>query len=134
MIQESLCDHVIRMPLRVDGPEQPGADEWNPTSLEGREGVAGSGCRHARAHDDGPGPGPGVGHRRIRRLAAVVEGAQCANGCESPYDLDTRSNNLRSDRKPSSPGSLIREGGRQPLDPIALAYSAALPGSFDCPS
>ena len=39
MIQESFSDDLIRMPLKVDGPALPGAQEWNPTSLKGREGV-----------------------------------------------------------------------------------------------
>ncbi len=38
-IQEPFRDNVIRRPLKVDGPASPGAQEWNPSSLEGREGI-----------------------------------------------------------------------------------------------
>jgi hypothetical protein len=79
MIQEPFSDDVIGAPLKVDGPALPGAQEWNRASLKGREGVACSNGRHSLAYHDGPWPGPGVEHRRIRRLTAVVEGAQCAN-------------------------------------------------------
>jgi hypothetical protein len=37
MIQEAFSDDVIRTPLKVDGPALPGTEEWNPTSLKGRE-------------------------------------------------------------------------------------------------
>jgi len=38
LIQEPFRDDVIRAPLKVDGPALPGAQEWNPASLKGREG------------------------------------------------------------------------------------------------
>ena len=72
MIQEPFRDDVIRTPLKVDGPALPGAQEWNPTSLKGREGVGRSRGGHPLADHDGPGPGPGVEQRSIRGLAAVV--------------------------------------------------------------
>ncbi len=86
LIQEPFSDDLIRTPLKVDSPALPGAQEWNPTSLKGRESVACSNGRHSLADRDGPWPGPGVEHRRIRRLAAVVRGAECTNGCAWPNE------------------------------------------------
>ena len=41
LIQEPFSDDLIRTPLKVDSPALPGAaQEWNPTSLKGRESVA----------------------------------------------------------------------------------------------
>ncbi len=47
MIQEAFCDDVIGSPLEVDGSALPGAQEWNPASIKGREGVARSQGREA---------------------------------------------------------------------------------------
>jgi len=80
LIQEPYSYHAIRAPLKVDGPALPGAQEWNPTSLKGRQGVGRTRSWHPLADHDGPWPGPGVEHRRVRSLAAVVGGAQCTNG------------------------------------------------------
>jgi len=43
LIQEPFSEDVIRRPLKVDGPALPGAEEGNPASLKGREGVGCSG-------------------------------------------------------------------------------------------
>ncbi len=71
MIQVAFSDDVIRRPLKVDVPTLPGAQEWNPNSLKGREGIVGSRGRHALADHDGPRSGPEIEPRGIRRLAAV---------------------------------------------------------------
>jgi len=82
MIQEPFGHNMIPSPLKVDGPALPGAQEWNPTSLQGCEGIARSSGGHPWADHDRAGPGPGVEHRRIRGLASVVGGAGYANTCE----------------------------------------------------
>jgi hypothetical protein len=38
LIQASFSDDVIRTPSKVVCPALPGAQEWNPTSLKGRQG------------------------------------------------------------------------------------------------
>jgi len=82
MIQEPFSDDLIRAPLKVDGPALPGAQEWNPASLEGREGISRPRGGRALADHDGPWCGPGVEHRWIRRLAAVVGRADRTNTSE----------------------------------------------------
>jgi len=79
MIQEAFRDDVIRVPLKVDGPALPGAQQGNPATFQRHERVARSRGRHPRADDDGPRPCPGVEHRRVRGLTAVVGGVRCAN-------------------------------------------------------
>jgi len=59
MIQEPFRDDVIRTPLKVYGPALPGAQEWNPTSLKGLQGIGCSRGGHPLADDDGSGSGPG---------------------------------------------------------------------------
>ena len=72
LIQAAFSQDAIRMPLKVDGPALPGAQEWNPTSLNGREGVIGFRGAQSLADDDGPGPGPGIEPRGLGRFASVV--------------------------------------------------------------
>jgi hypothetical protein len=72
MIQESFSDDLIRAPLKVDGTALPGAQEWNATSLKGREGIACPWGRKPLADDDGSGSGPGIEPGWVGRLAAVV--------------------------------------------------------------
>ncbi len=67
-IQESFRDDVIRAPLKVDGPALPGAEEGNPGSLKGRDGVSSPRPWHALANHNGAGTGPGIQPRRIGRL------------------------------------------------------------------
>jgi hypothetical protein len=74
MIQEPCSDNLIRTPLKVDGPPLPGAQEWNPASLKGREDISRSRGGHPLADNDGSGPGPGIEPRGIGGLAAVVRG------------------------------------------------------------
>jgi hypothetical protein len=86
MIQKPISDDVIRTPLKVGGPALPGAQDWNPTSLKGSEGVGRSQGGHPLADDDGPGPGPRIEPRGIDRHTAVVEGVWCANGYVWPFE------------------------------------------------
>jgi len=65
LIQEPFRDDVIRTPSKVHGPALPGAEEGNPSWLDGREGVAWTTGRKPLADDDGPGPGPCVEYLRI---------------------------------------------------------------------
>jgi len=74
MIQESLCDDLVRTPLKVDGPALPGAQEWNPIPLKWFQGVGCSWGGHALADDDGKGPRPGIEPRGIGGLTAMVRG------------------------------------------------------------
>src|SRR5208337_187129 len=74
MIQEPFSEYMIRTPLKVYGPALPGAQEWNPTSLKGREGVVRSWGGWPLADHDGSGPGPGIEPRGIGGLTAVVRG------------------------------------------------------------
>ncbi len=60
MIREPFRDDVIRAPLKLDGPALPGAQEWNPSSLKGREGVGGSRGRCPLADHHGSQSRPGV--------------------------------------------------------------------------
>ncbi len=72
MIQEPLGDDVIRRPSKVDGPAVPGAQEWNPTSLKGRQGVGCSQGGRPLADHNSSRLGPGIEPGGIGRLAAVV--------------------------------------------------------------
>jgi len=58
MIQEAFCEDLIRTPLKVDGTALPGAQEWNPASLQGRESLARFRSRHPLADHEGSRPGP----------------------------------------------------------------------------
>jgi len=89
MIQEPFSDDVIRMPLKVHGPALPGPQEWNPTSLKGREGVGRARCGRPLADNNRSRPGPGVKPGWIGGLSAVVGGAWCirrTNGYEWPSE------------------------------------------------
>ncbi len=79
MIQEPFRDDVIRAPLKVDGPALPGAEEWNPTSVEVSESVSRSRGWHSLADHDGSGEGPGIEPGGIGGLAAVVLGQHQVN-------------------------------------------------------
>ena len=68
----SAFSDVIRTPLKVDNPALPGAQEWNPTPVKGREGVACSRSGRPLADHDGPWLGPGIEPRGIGGFAAVV--------------------------------------------------------------
>jgi len=99
MIQEPFRDNVIRRPLKVDGPALPGAQEWNPTSLQGREGVGCSWGGHPLADDNGARPGPVIKHQSIRTLAAVVGRADRTNTSEWQY----RPEGMPTDRASNQP-------------------------------
>jgi hypothetical protein len=79
MIEEAFHDDVIRAPLKVNGPALPGAQEWNPASLKGRQGVGRARSRHSLTDHDGSWSDPVVEHRRIGGPAAVVRGAGPTN-------------------------------------------------------
>jgi hypothetical protein len=72
MIQEAFRDDMIRAPLKVDGPALPGAQEWNPVSLKGRQGVVCPRIGHSLADNDGLWSGPVVEPRGIGGLASMV--------------------------------------------------------------
>ena len=74
MIQEAFRDNAIRTPLKVDSPALTGAQEWNPASLKGREGISRSRGGRPLADHDGTGLGPGVKPGRVRGLAAGRSG------------------------------------------------------------
>ena len=56
LIEESFSDDVIRSPFEVEGPALPGAQEWNPASLQVREGVVHPRGRRPLTDDNRPGP------------------------------------------------------------------------------
>ncbi len=73
MIQEASRNAVTRSPLKLDGPELPGAQEWNLAALKGCEGIGRSSDGRPLVDHDGSGSGPGIEHGRIRGVA-VAEG------------------------------------------------------------
>ncbi len=63
----------------MDGPALPGAEEWNPASLQRHQCVGSPGRQWPLTDDDGPGPGPGIEPRRIRGPSAMVRRADRTN-------------------------------------------------------
>ena len=107
LIQEPFSDDVIQTPLKVDGSALPGAQEGNPTSLKGGEGVGCSGYRRPLADDDGPGTGPGIEPGGIGGSSAVVGGATITNDCawpseqkDSPHPVVSRGNQAHGELDP----------------------------------
>ena len=78
-IQKALSEDAIRTPSKMDGSVFPGAQERNPISLKGSEGVGGSVGGRPLADNNGPGLGPGIEPRGIGRLTAVVRGQHQVN-------------------------------------------------------
>ena len=60
MIQKPFRADFIGLPSKVDSPALPGAHDWNPTALKGRQCVGGPSGRRPLTDHDGPRLGTGI--------------------------------------------------------------------------